>query len=99
MVLRKVEGEAVKRYRLAAEQGDAKAQTMLGAVYFDCSPQDCVLAYFWFNLAAAAGDRDAANNRDFVAERMTPNQIAEAERLAREWQPKPGFADLLEEDL
>ena len=45
----------------------------------------------WFNLAAARGgeDRDAAVEfRDRAAKLMTPDQIAEAQRLAREWKPK-----------
>jgi uncharacterized protein len=52
--------------------------------------QDYVLAHMWFNLAAAAGDAlsvDAATNRDFVTEKMTPAQIEEAQRLARAWKP------------
>ncbi len=57
-------------------------------------PQDYVQAHMWYNLAASrlppGKDRDlAAENRDIIAERMTPAQIAEAQRLAREWKPKP----------
>jgi len=43
----------------------------------------------WFNLAGAHGDAGAVSLRDTVARRMTPDQIAEAQRLAREWNPKP----------
>ena len=39
----------------------------------------------WFNLAAANRDKDAAKYRDITAKLMTPTQIAEAQRLAREW--------------
>jgi TPR repeat protein len=53
-------------------------------------PQDFALAHMWFNLAAAAGDADAARNRDLVAELMTIDQIAEAQQLAREWLQQPG---------
>jgi hypothetical protein len=49
----------------------------------------------WFNLAASwfsASEKEkresAVKNRDFVASMMTPAQIAEAQRLAREWKPK-----------
>ena len=55
--------------------------------------QDYVLAHMWYNLAAARlppgedGDM-AVRNRDLIAKRMTPEQIAEAQRLAREWKPK-----------
>ncbi len=39
----------------------------------------------WFNLAAAKGDEDARDNRDMMAKQMTPADISEAQRLAREW--------------
>jgi TPR repeat protein len=48
-------------------------------------PQDNVLDHMWFNLSAAQGDAGAAKNRDKAAKRMTPEQIAEAQKLAREW--------------
>ncbi len=87
--------EAVKWYRKAAEQGNDSAQFNLGVMYTKGRgvPQDYVQAHMWYNLAAAGSppgeDRDsAAKNRDIVAERMTPAQIAEAQRLAREWKPK-----------
>ena len=49
--------------------------------------QDYVLAHMWYNLAAAQDAGVAAKNRDRVAAKMTPAQIAEAQRLAREWKP------------
>ncbi|MFQ5564708.1 MAG: sel1 repeat family protein, partial [Parvularculaceae bacterium] len=52
-------------------------------------PQDFVEAHKWFNLAAsrASGDirETAAKNRDIMAAKMTPEQIAEAQKQAREW--------------
>jgi hypothetical protein len=42
----------------------------------------------WWNLAASQGDVNAIKNRDIVVTKMTPAQIAEAQRLAREWKPK-----------
>ena len=53
-------------------------------------PQDYVQAYKWFSLAAATFTEkqardEAAKNRDSVAARMTLAQIAEAQKLAREW--------------
>jgi hypothetical protein len=45
-------------------------------------------AHKWFNLAAAAGNQDALHDRDVTAHQMTPAQIAEAQRLAREWKPR-----------
>jgi len=47
----------------------------------------------WFNLAAAASKTKKKNlpaeYRDRVTAKMTPAQIAEAQKLAREWKPKP----------
>ena len=87
--------EAVKWYRLAAEQGDAGAQINLGFMYNNGQgvTQDYVQAHLWFNLAAARlppgeGRDMATRNRDKAAKRMTPAQVAEAQRLAREWKPK-----------
>lgn len=49
--------------------------------------RDYVPAHIWYNLAAAQGDEVAAQFRDDLAEQMTRDQIAEAQRLAREWKP------------
>ena len=50
---------------------------------------DYVLASMWLTLAAAQGEENAGIYRDITASRMTPDQLAEAQRLAREWRPKP----------
>ncbi len=87
--------EAVKWYRRAAEQGQASAQLNLGAIYHEGQgvPQDYVQAHMWYTLAALRSPSGlirgaAVRHRDIIAERMTPAQIAEAQRLAREWKPK-----------
>jgi YidC/Oxa1 family membrane protein insertase len=91
--------EAIERYREAAEQGDAEAQSILGLMYFTGRGvlQDYVEAHMWLNLAASRFSTaeirnldQAIRDRDHVAAKMTPAQIAEAQRLAREWKPKPG---------
>ncbi len=86
---------AVKWYRKAAEQELAIAQFNLGAMYVQGRgvPQDYAEAHMWFDLAASryppGENRDrAVKNRDIAAERMTPAQISEAQKLAREWKPK-----------
>jgi TPR repeat protein len=87
--------EAVRWFRLAAEQDNALAQYSLGTLYGRGLgvPQDYVQAHMWLNLAASdseAEDRDrAVQDRDATASIMTPEQIAEAQRLAREWKAKP----------
>ncbi len=81
--------EAARWYRRAAEQGHAGGQLSLGNMYKRGQgvPQDNVQAYKWLDLA---GSRivSAFLNRDRVAAKMTPAQIAEAQKLAREWKPK-----------
>ena len=81
------DAEAVRLYRLAAEQGYAEAQFLLGAMYDrgDGVPEDIVLAYMWYNLAAANGDERKRSRKEFTERRMTREQIAEAQRLSREW--------------
>ena len=80
----------VMRYRLAAEHGDAEEQFILGLCYAIGKgvPQDDVLAYMWFNLAGASGYENAKTARADLSERMSPDQIAEAQKLSRQWKPK-----------
>ena len=89
------DAEAVKWYRRAAEQGDADAQNNLGLMYEygEGVAQDYVQAHMWYSLAASrlpSGDErdETVKNRDIVEKRMTPAQVAEAQKLAREWKPK-----------
>ena len=83
--------EAIAWYRLAAEQGYASAQYNLGVMYATGQgvPQDNVEAHMWLNLAASrssAADREQlVATRDRVAERMTPADLSETQRRAREW--------------
>ena len=89
--------EALKWYRKAAEQGFAEAQTNLGIMYYTGQgvPKDYVLARMWFTLATSGypASENAKRERaekfsDIAASKMTPAQIAESQRLAREWKPK-----------
>jgi TPR repeat protein len=87
--------EAEKWFRLAADKGYPDAQYNLGYLYAngDGVPQDYVQAHKWFDLAAGnptsgkeTRDR-AVNTRNLVASKMTPAQIADAQKLASEWKP------------
>ena len=89
------DAEAVKWYRKAAEQGVAEAQYNLGFMYRKGLgvAQDYVRAYAWYDLATSSfppgkGFDGAVKYRDIVAEKMTPAQISEAQKLAREWRQK-----------
>jgi hypothetical protein len=79
--------EAIKWYRKAAEQGNVDAQNNLGFLYVKGRgiTQDFIQAHKWFNIAGASGHEMGSNNRDITAIRMTPAQVAEAQKLAREW--------------
>ncbi len=75
---------AVNWYRRSAAQGLADAQFNLAAMYANGEgvPQDLVAAYALLALAAAQGHAEAAKQRHTVARTLTPDQIAEAQRLA-----------------
>ena len=79
--------------RNCAEQGDVDAQFALGIKY-DLGetvgvttgvPEDKVLAYMWYNLAAAQGNEIAQDTKAIIEQQMTRAEIAEAQRLSREW--------------
>ena len=82
--------EAVKWYRLSAQQGNADAQYNLGLMYYKGQGvvQNYVKAHSWFNLGAVNGDANAVKNRDIVAKLLTPQQIGDAQKLARDCQAR-----------
>jgi TPR repeat protein len=87
----KADPELRQSYRDAADKGDPDAQYAIGLMYLEGQgePQDYVQAHTWLNLAASAsGFYVYRKKRDEAAARMTPAQIAEAQKLAREWKPK-----------
>lgn len=49
------------------------------------TPVNLVEAHKWFNIAAMKGNAEARSYRLEVANEMSKKQIAEAQRLAREW--------------
>ena len=93
--------EAVKWYRRAADQGEPQGLSNLANMYRDGLGvrQDYIQAHLWFNLAAArfpAAEKEkreaATKHRDTVGAKMTPEQVAEAQGLAQQWQSKPESA-------
>jgi hypothetical protein len=50
--------------------------------------QDYVMAHMYFNIAGAGGDKNAIKGIARAENLMTPSQIAEAQKLAREWMKK-----------
>lgn len=76
---------AASWYRRAADQGFRAAQGNLGILFATGRGvrRDYVQAYKWFDLAGENA------NREFVAARMTRNQVDEAEAMVRAWQARP----------
>ncbi len=72
---------------LAAQTGTPDALFELGMLYATGRVVDAnlVVAHKWFNLAAARGNESARTYRLEVALEMSADQIAEAQKLAREW--------------
>ena len=87
----------------AANQGHQGAQVHLGLLYRDGMkkpiPQNFSRAYMWFSLAASNGDNWAAIMRNYLAEKMTPAQILEAERMVREWKPGAGSCEFKSKEV
>ena len=85
--------EAAMWFRRAADAGETWAQFHLAVAHAKGRgvPQDYLQAHMWFNVAASRtiGDPQeyVSAAREEVARRMTPQQISEAQRLAREWKP------------
>ena len=79
--------EALVEWHSAAGNGDRRAMYALGRLYLQGLGvlQDYVEAHKWLNLAASRGEAAALAERDALAEKMTPAQVAEAQGLARAW--------------
>ena len=84
--------QAMEWYHKAADQGHAQAEKDLGVLYFKGQgvARDYVEAHKWYSIAAsrvsASLQQIFAAGRDEIAALMTPQQIAEAQKLAGEWQ-------------
>lgn len=76
---------AIKVFRAMAEQGNAKAQSVLGVMYrrgqgVSRSP---VRAFLWLRRAAARGDAKAGAELREVSQTMTPEELAQARGMAQ----------------
>jgi TPR repeat protein len=81
--------EAVKWFRKAAEQNSAEAQFGLGACYYGGQgvAKDYVQAYKWGLLALAQGLEPAREIVHQLETELTPKQILEGQKLARDFKP------------
>ena len=83
--------EPAKWYRKAAEQNDALAQYNLGICYYraDAGTEDWAEVYKWLSLAARQGHEHAKQFMTVLESKlMTPEQIAEGQKRAREFKPR-----------
>ena len=87
--------EAFKWFRKAVDEGFPEAYNNLGLMYEfgQGVPKDYIRAHASFSLASSGGVAEGSKNRDIVAKKMTPTEIAEAERLALDWMKKHGKAE------
>jgi TPR repeat protein len=85
------EPQAVTLARASAERGNVTGQTMLGSFYvrgIGGLLQDVTQAYIWYSLAAKQGDAAGITMREKLKNAMTQKEVADAERLAKAWQPQ-----------
>jgi TPR repeat protein len=78
--------KAFEWYSLASEQGSQDARYNLAIMYYQGEGvvKNIIYAHMWFDILSQSEDKDASDRKDFVAGQMTKEQIAEAQRLARE---------------
>jgi uncharacterized protein len=82
-----IDVDALTQFEVDAKQGRADALYNLGLAYSTGQgvSVDYVAAHKWFNLAAMRGSDLAKSWRAQISREMNSSQIAEAQRLAREW--------------
>ena len=82
-----IDVDSLSQIECDAKQGRADALYNLGLAYSTGQgvAVDYIAAHKWFNLAAMKGSELAKTWRGQISREMSSNQIAEAQRLAREW--------------
>src|SRR4029078_8297490 len=76
---------AMRVFRAMAEQGNAKAQNLLGVMHSrgECVSRSSVRAFLWFSRGAARGDARAKSELRDVSRDMTPQELSEAREMAQ----------------
>ena len=76
---------AIRLFRPLAEQGNARAQHLIGVMYHkgEGVARNSVRAFAWFSLAAAHGDREAKAKLRDVSQTMTPEELSQAREMAQ----------------
>ncbi len=97
------DAERLRGYRAAAEQGDVRAQRMVGVSYLMGRgvPQDAVVAYGWFALALANGDAPSSQLQSMAELRMSAEEVRTAQTWAetrRRATPQPSIGEHVDRD-
>ena len=76
---------AIRLFRPLAEQGNARAQHLIGVMYHkgEGVARNSVRAFAWFSLAAARGDAKAKAELRDVSQAMTPQEISQSREMAQ----------------
>jgi TPR repeat protein len=76
---------AIRVFRTLAEQGNAKAQNVLGIMFRkgEGVPKNPARAHMWFSFAAARGDAAAKAELRKVSRTMTAQEISQAREMAK----------------
>ena len=84
-------GEAMKWFKLAANQGELKAQGRLAWMYFEGlgADKDLIEAYFWSNLSATASTgserKELEELRSYIGSQLSPDELKRAQQKTRAW--------------
>ncbi|WP_339717418.1 hypothetical protein [uncultured Sneathiella sp.] len=86
-MMAKLDTTYVSKYLQSADDGVADDQFRAGLLFStgDGVSQDLVTAHKWFNLAAMNGIEEARENRAEISLDMSAQEIAKAQKMAREW--------------
>ena len=76
---------AIRLFRTLAEQGNTKAQNVLGVMFRkgEGVPKNPARAHMWFSFAAARGDAKAKAELREVSRTMTAQEISQAQEMAK----------------
>ena len=79
------DSEIAEAHEAVRRQGDSDNLYKLGLIYSTGQELNLVQAHMWFNLAVARGSEAAKECRRELADMMSKDEIAAAQRSAREW--------------
>ena len=81
------DSEIAEAHEAARSQANSEDLYKLGLIYStgQGGAVDLVQAHMWFNLAAVRGSEAAKECRRELADQMSKDEIASAQKQAREW--------------